>query len=210
MPHATRRSTRADGVEPSFQHNLTPRPFAAADRAGERRHPLARHAVAQLNSRADGGSRRVRGPVGARAGGRIECHRQPAPGRPSPGIRRSDPRRPPRRRELRRRGDSAHPASFAAARSPLARPPEARRALPWTADSVVENTTFGSDFRSRPTGASTGRAAGPGQRSPSTASSRTAVVPAGGRQCLVGSSVTKWKTSSSGVVQSKSPAGPAP
>src|SRR5256712_1362058 len=28
-----------------------------------------------------------------------------------------------------------------------ARPPEARRALPWTADSVVENTTFGSGFQ---------------------------------------------------------------
>lgn len=63
-----------------------------------------------------------------------------------------------------------------------ATPPEARRAWPCTADSVVENTTFGSGFQARSTRASSRRAMDPGRRSPSTASSRTAVVPAGGRR----------------------------
>ena len=63
-----------------------------------------------------------------------------------------------------------------------ARPPEASRALPCTADSVVEYATFGRGFQIAARSSSESSSAGPGRRSPSTASSRTAVVPAPGRR----------------------------
>jgi hypothetical protein len=47
-----------------------------------------------------------------------------------------------------------------------ARPPEARRALPCTAGSVVENTTFGSGFQIAATRALSRRAMDPGRRLP--------------------------------------------
>ncbi len=89
-----------------------------------------------------------------------------------------------------------------------ARLPEARRALPWTADSVVEKTTFGSGFQIAAhwsiEWSSEGSWSAVSQYSIVSYSRR----PIRWTPTSRSSSVTKRKTSSSGAVQSKSPAGP--
>jgi len=89
-----------------------------------------------------------------------------------------------------------------------ARPPEARRALPFTADSVVENTTFGSDFQIA--AHSSIESSSDGSWSAVSQYSIVSYSPRPNRCTPTSriSSVTKRKTSSSGAVQSKSPSGP--
>ena len=138
------------------------------------------------------GSRRVRDPPGARGGERTERHRPPALGGPWPGTRRSGPARPPRRREPRRRSRCRPPpARLATARSP---PPGRRRPgghCPAPPTAWWRTPPLGAASRSRPIRALSRRATDPGRRSPSTASSRTAFAPAGGRRPLVS---RRWRS----------------
>ena len=89
-----------------------------------------------------------------------------------------------------------------------ARPPDARRALPWTADSVVENTTFGSGFHSAVHSISASSSDGSW-----SAVSQYSIVSYSRRPIRWTptsriSSIQKRKTSLSGVDQSKPPSGP--
>src|SRR5262249_34358999 len=102
------------------------------------------------------------------------------------------------------------PSAGSARNPPLssATPPAARRALPCTADNVVENTTFGSGFQiaahSSIESSSDGSWSAVSQYSIVSYSRRPNRWTPTSRI----SSVTKRKTSSSGAVQSKSPSGP--
>jgi len=87
-------------------------------------------------------------------------------------------------------------------------PPVARRALPSTADSVVENTTFGSGFHS----AVHSRSAASSDGSWSAVSQYSIVSyrrrPIRWTPTPRISSIQKRKTSGSGTLQSKVPSGP--
>ncbi len=89
-----------------------------------------------------------------------------------------------------------------------ARPPAASRAVPCTADRVVENTTFGNGFQSAAhssiESSSDGSWSAVSQYSIVSYSRR----PNRWTPTWRISSVTKRKTSSSGSVQSKRPSGP--